>query len=160
MASAEQQLQDLIAGVRAEAKAEGYAEGYASAWGEIVGAARKALGGGGTPASSDLFGGGVFLPAISPTLEGGSLLREALIRARRPRGENRELVMGVLEMVGSKLGATEIQRALKSHGLAYSSVRNALSQLVEAGKAIEHPGGLFEAKTETSPTDKVGDVVG
>lgn len=66
--------------------------------------------------------------------------------------------MGVLEMMGSPLGATEIQRALKNEGLAYSSVRNALSQLVVEGKVTEFAGGLFEAKKEMTSSD-VEDVI-
>ena len=81
MASAEQQLQDLIGGVRREADAEGYARGYASAWREILAAAKKALGPE-TVTAHDLFSS-----EIRPVQSGGS--------GRRPRGQNRAMVMEV-----------------------------------------------------------------
>jgi hypothetical protein len=145
MASAEQQLQDLIAGVRREAEAEGYAR----AWREIMDAANKALGIR-TTAVVDLL---KQQRRDAPPAPNAGRIAEEIGRGRRRRGRNGELVMGVLEMMGSSMSATEIQRALASEGIAYSSVRNALSQLVIAGKVVEFPGGYFEAKKQMAPSE-------
>lgn len=146
--SAEQQLQELVAGVRREAKAEGDAEGYARAWREIMAVAEKSLA---SPrkATPDLFDAPKN-PATPSSQNGSLLLQGALTRLRRPRGQNRDLVFLALEIAGQPVGATQVQRLLKNDKLAYSSVRNALSQLVEAGTVIEHPGGLFEVAGEAT----------
>lgn len=157
MASAEQQLQDLIASVRAEAKAEGDAEGYARAWQEVRQAANVALGLGPElkrVKTIDLLfrardtGAMPVTESVLPPIVSADEARQ-----RRRRGQNRDLVKMVLGLVDKQMGATEIQRHLQAEGVAYSSVRHALDQLKKAGDVIEHPGGLFELKSNAAPSD-------
>lgn len=152
MASAEQQAQDLIAGLLRDARSEGDAEGYKRGRQETLNEVSRFLA---TLGAAQLLTVPTSLiqppqQPQSPT-QGDLALEEA--SRRRPRGQNRELVKTVLGLVGKPMGATEIQRHLKSDGLAYSSIRNALAQLVEAGQVVELTGGVFELKSEAAPSD-------
>jgi hypothetical protein len=144
MNSPEQQAQDLIAKLVRDAKEEGEKVGYAKAWEEIVQMAQAALRGERPRPSTFELVMGRSRP-VTPAME-NIVSTLTMTTRRKPRGENREQILALLELTGERLGATEIIRRLPQLDLAYSSTRNALNQLLALGKVIEFDGGLYEAK--------------
>lgn len=147
MADPIEALKEHIEAIRKEAYDRGVEAGRGAAMREVADFARARFG---RPSLFD----NIPAPVDSWTQAAGP--------RRTPRGQNRKLILDYLGEVDVVDGVKELQRGIKLRTdvhVPYSSLQNAIGQLMRNGEVIVIDNLIMLAKTNTTPPEESEEVV-
>jgi hypothetical protein len=145
-----QDLNQMIDRIRSKARSDGYEAGYKAAMTAVSNFAAKG-------------GAAHFMTPGQKATELASMAAEssAASAGRAPRGLAKRLVLEALGNMVVPGTAKNVESYLGSRGhfIAYSSIQNAMMQLVNDGTVVNIGRGVWRLKTNTAPSTEIEEAV-